>query len=89
MACHYDVTTAQCAERRKERAKAKKQLKLVMNELKSGQMRDATGSNIEVCWSGICSISASTKMFNTVILRLSIGERCDELEHILDIYIYI
>ncbi|KAF7806233.1 DNA annealing helicase and endonuclease ZRANB3 [Senna tora] len=47
VACHYDVTSAQCAERRKERAKAKKQLKLVMSELKSGQMTDATDSNIK------------------------------------------
>ncbi|XP_028753666.1 DNA annealing helicase and endonuclease ZRANB3 isoform X2 [Neltuma alba] len=47
VACHYDVTTAQCTERRKERAKAKKQLKLVMGELKAGQTKVATGSDIK------------------------------------------
>ncbi|XP_054821419.1 uncharacterized protein LOC129320183 isoform X2 [Prosopis cineraria] len=45
VACHYDVTTAQCTERRKERAKARKQLKVVMSELKAGQMKVTTGSN--------------------------------------------
>ncbi|KAI9117591.1 hypothetical protein K1719_011757 [Acacia pycnantha] len=47
VACHYDVTTTQCAERRKERTRARKQLKLVMRELKAGQTKVATGSNIK------------------------------------------
>ncbi|KAK7291135.1 hypothetical protein RIF29_06044 [Crotalaria pallida] len=46
VACHYDVTAAQCTERRIIRANAKKQLKAVMANLKNG-LKDASGSNIE------------------------------------------
>lgn len=48
VACHYDVTTAQCAERRSTRAKAKKQLKVIMHGLKHGQNTKETEDNVEV-----------------------------------------
>ncbi|XP_024170416.1 DNA annealing helicase and endonuclease ZRANB3 isoform X3 [Rosa chinensis] len=35
VACHSDVTRAQCAERRSTRSKAKKQLKAIMSDLKN------------------------------------------------------
>ncbi|KAG7954971.1 hypothetical protein I3843_11G048400 [Carya illinoinensis] len=47
VACHYDVTTAQCAERRSTRAKAKKQLKVIMHGLKHGQNTKETEDNVE------------------------------------------
>ncbi|KAI4343927.1 hypothetical protein L6164_011216 [Bauhinia variegata] len=47
VACHYDVTAAQCAERRRKRAEAKKLLKNIMSNLKNGQMVDATDSRIK------------------------------------------
>lgn len=34
VACHTDVTAAQCAERRLAKEKAKRQLKIIMNNLK-------------------------------------------------------
>lgn len=37
VACHYDVTAAQRAERRVMRSKAKEQLKVIMRELKYNQ----------------------------------------------------
>ncbi|KAJ4713121.1 DNA annealing helicase and endonuclease ZRANB3 [Melia azedarach] len=42
VACHYDVTTAQCAERRSTRAKARKQLKVIMDGLRNNQNSDKT-----------------------------------------------
>ncbi|CAK9148010.1 unnamed protein product [Ilex paraguariensis] len=35
VACHADVTVAQCAERRSRRVKAKKQLKVIMSDLRN------------------------------------------------------
>ena len=49
MACHADVTAAQCAERRSTRAKAKKQLKVIMSDLRNVQSTEGTNNNIEVC----------------------------------------
>ncbi|GMQ10847.1 hypothetical protein CsSME_00053692 [Camellia sinensis var. sinensis] len=46
--CHADVTAAQCAQRRSARAKAKKQLKAIMNGLKNIQKTDQTDSNLKV-----------------------------------------
>lgn len=48
VACHSDVTVAQCAERRLIRMKAKKQLKVIMNCLKDGEKMKQTNSNSEV-----------------------------------------
>lgn len=48
VACHSDVTAAQCADRRSTRAKAKKQLKVIMNDLKNDQKTKKTNTNIEV-----------------------------------------
>lgn len=48
VACHYDVTAAQCAERRLTRAKAKKQLKVIMHGLKHDQTTKETEDNVEV-----------------------------------------
>lgn len=48
VACHYDVTTAQCAERRSTRAKARKQLKVVMDGIKNDQNFDRTVSHTKV-----------------------------------------
>ncbi|KAL5544566.1 hypothetical protein UlMin_008350 [Ulmus minor] len=45
VACHYDVTKAQCAERRAARVKAKKQLKAVMNALKNVQDTEKTNTH--------------------------------------------
>ncbi|GMQ10844.1 hypothetical protein CsSME_00053692 [Camellia sinensis var. sinensis] len=45
--CHADVTAAQCAQRRSARAKAKKQLKAIMNGLKNIQKTDQTDSNLK------------------------------------------
>lgn len=56
IACHSDVTKAQCAERRLTRAKAKKQLKAVMNGLKDVQNNEETDANVKVC-------SQSTNLF--------------------------
>lgn len=49
VACHYDVTKAQCADRRLARAKAKKQLKAAMDSLKNAQNNEQTDTNIKVC----------------------------------------
>lgn len=49
VACHADVTAAQCAERRSTRAKAKKQLKVIMSDLRNVQSTEGTNNNIEVC----------------------------------------
>ncbi|RDY04796.1 DNA annealing helicase and endonuclease ZRANB3, partial [Mucuna pruriens] len=46
VACHYDVTAAQCAERRIARANARKQLKALMNSMKNG-IKGAAGTNIK------------------------------------------
>ncbi|KAK7301498.1 hypothetical protein RJT34_12363 [Clitoria ternatea] len=46
VACHYDVTAAQCAERRIARANARKQLKMLMNSMKNGS-KGAAGTNIK------------------------------------------
>lgn len=48
VACHYDVTAAQCAERRIAKANARKQLKALMNSMKNG-IKGATGTNTKVC----------------------------------------
>ncbi|KAJ0049423.1 hypothetical protein Pint_16189 [Pistacia integerrima] len=45
VACHYDVTKAQCAERRSTRAKARKQLKVIMSGLRNDENNDITGSH--------------------------------------------
>ncbi|KAM6593938.1 hypothetical protein CsatA_001641 [Cannabis sativa] len=45
IACHSDVTKAQCAERRLTRARAKKQLKAIMNGLKNVQNNEQTEAN--------------------------------------------
>ncbi|KAF2312835.1 hypothetical protein GH714_040885 [Hevea brasiliensis] len=45
VACHYDVTAAQRAERRVTRAKAKEQLKVIMNDLKYYQNMEEIDSN--------------------------------------------
>ncbi|XP_057443109.1 uncharacterized protein LOC130734619 isoform X2 [Lotus japonicus] len=46
VACHYDVTAAQCAERRSIRANARKQLKMLLNSMENG-MQGAGGTNIK------------------------------------------
>jgi hypothetical protein len=48
VACHSDVTAAQCADRRSTRAKAKKQLNVIMHDLKNDQKTKKTNTNIEV-----------------------------------------
>ncbi|KAK7304668.1 hypothetical protein VNO77_42553 [Canavalia gladiata] len=45
VACHYDVTAAQCAERRRTRANARKQLKVLMNSMKNG-IKGTAGATI-------------------------------------------
>lgn len=65
VACHSDVTKAQCAERRLARAKAKKQLKAVMNGLKDVQNNKQTDTNVKVC-------SQSTNLFLLSCLALLI-----------------
>lgn len=47
VACHYDVTAVQCAERRIMRANARKQLRVLMNNMKN-DTKDAAGPNIKV-----------------------------------------
>ncbi|KAH9778013.1 hypothetical protein KPL71_007210 [Citrus sinensis] len=42
VACHYNVTTAQCAERRSTRAKARKQLKVIMDGIQNDLNVDGT-----------------------------------------------
>ena len=49
IACHSEVTAAQCAERRSTRAKAKKQLKVILSELRNVQSTKGTNTNSEVC----------------------------------------
>lgn len=46
VACHYDVTAAQCAERCKAKANAKKKLKELMNSMKNG-IKGSAGANIK------------------------------------------
>ncbi|PSS07955.1 Endonuclease [Actinidia chinensis var. chinensis] len=46
VACHADVTAAQRAQRRLERIKAKKQLKVIIDGLKENQKTDQTTSNL-------------------------------------------
>lgn len=58
VACHYDVTKAQCAERRLARAKAKKQLKAAIDGLRNVQHNEQTDINVKVC-----SESQSTDLF--------------------------
>lgn len=58
MACHYDVTAAQCAERRSIRANARKQLKMLLNSMENG-MQGAGGTNIKVC----CNLQARSPIF--------------------------
>lgn len=48
VACHADVTAAQCAERRSLRIKAKKQLKVIMNSLRDDVKRKNTSTYSEV-----------------------------------------
>lgn len=48
VACHYNVTKAQCAERRSTRAKARKQLKAIMSDISIDENNDMTGSYIKV-----------------------------------------
>ncbi|KAJ7978477.1 DNA annealing helicase and endonuclease ZRANB3 [Quillaja saponaria] len=48
VACHYDVTKAQCAERRLTRVNARKQLKVRMSDLKKNQMIDGKDSRIKL-----------------------------------------
>ncbi|XP_015571924.1 DNA annealing helicase and endonuclease ZRANB3 [Ricinus communis] len=45
VACHYDVTAAQRAERRATWAKARAQLKIIMNNLKSDQKMESDSSS--------------------------------------------
>ncbi|KAK4841748.1 hypothetical protein QYF36_009801 [Acer negundo] len=47
VACHYEVTVAQCAERCSTRAKARKQLKVIMKGLKNDQNVNRIGAHIE------------------------------------------
>jgi len=47
VACHYDVTAAQCAERCKAKANAKKKLKELMKSMKNG-IKGSAGANIKV-----------------------------------------
>ncbi|KAL4633575.1 hypothetical protein ACB092_04G132100 [Castanea dentata] len=47
IACHSEVTAAQCAERRSTRAKAKKQLKVILSELRNVQSTEGTNANSE------------------------------------------
>ncbi|WCJ35882.1 SWI/SNF-related matrix-associated actin-dependent regulator of chromatin subfamily A-like protein 1 [Euphorbia peplus] len=47
VACHYDVTAAQRAERKISRAKAKQQLKIIMNDLKNGRSIADSDSNFK------------------------------------------
>jgi len=47
VACHYDVTAAQCAERSKARANAKKKLKELMGSIKNG-VKFSVITNIKV-----------------------------------------
>jgi len=47
VACHYDVTAAQCAERCKARANAKKKLKELMSSMKNGS-KGSAGAIIKV-----------------------------------------
>ncbi|KAF8408173.1 hypothetical protein HHK36_007315 [Tetracentron sinense] len=47
VACHAEVTAAQCAERRSTRVKAKKQLKVIMNDLKNGGSTEQSDANLE------------------------------------------
>ena len=51
MACHADVTAAQCAERKIIRSKARKQLKDALKELKNlpKKTRDSADENKKVC----------------------------------------
>ncbi|KAK9278486.1 hypothetical protein L1049_028052 [Liquidambar formosana] len=46
VACLLDVTAAQCAERRSARAKAKKQLKVIISNLKNGQNMEGNDANL-------------------------------------------
>ncbi|GAV68280.1 SNF2_N domain-containing protein/Helicase_C domain-containing protein/HNH domain-containing protein [Cephalotus follicularis] len=47
VACHYDVTVAQCAERCTVRNKARKKLKVVMNKLKNDHNMEATYTQLK------------------------------------------
>ncbi|POO01949.1 SNF2 domain-containing protein / helicase domain-containing protein / HNH endonuclease domain-containing protein [Trema orientale] len=47
VACHSDVTKAQCAERRLTRANAKKQLKAFLNGLKDVQSNEQKDTNVK------------------------------------------
>ncbi|KAK7852707.1 dna annealing helicase and endonuclease zranb3 [Quercus suber] len=47
VACHSEVTAAQCAERRSTRAKAKKQLKVILSELRNVQSTEGANTNSE------------------------------------------
>ncbi|KAL5746769.1 hypothetical protein ACOSQ2_024066 [Xanthoceras sorbifolium] len=47
VACHYEVTAAQCAERRSTRAMARKQLKVIIKDLKNDQNVNRIGSYIK------------------------------------------
>nr|XP_007157652.1 hypothetical protein PHAVU_002G087300g [Phaseolus vulgaris]ESW29646.1 hypothetical protein PHAVU_002G087300g [Phaseolus vulgaris] len=51
VACHYDVTAAQCAERCKAKANAKKKLKELMNSMKNG-IKGSAGANIKMIKKG-------------------------------------
>ncbi|XP_027125391.1 uncharacterized protein [Coffea arabica] len=58
IACHADVTAAQCSERRITRADAKRELEAAMKKLDGPQMHDAIDSNLEKhqqveAWDGI------------------------------------
>ena len=48
VACHSDVTKAQCGERRLARVKAKKRLKAVMSGLKDAHKVEQTDTNMKV-----------------------------------------
>lgn len=48
VACHYNVTTAQCAERRSTRAKARKQLKVIMDGIQNDLNVDGTVPHTKV-----------------------------------------
>ncbi|XAR50003.1 hypothetical protein NMG60_11004203, partial [Bertholletia excelsa] len=47
VACHANVTAAQCAERRLEKAKAKKQLKVTLNDLRAAEKMEKPDSAVK------------------------------------------
>lgn len=56
VACHYDVTKAQYADRRSTKIKAKKQLKAVMSDLRALQNVESRETNVRVSSRMTCYI---------------------------------